>query len=198
MGDLPDRLATNASSLGRRYLTGRPDPLGRRLCLTWGLARAVTPWVMALVGIAPTQVATPRECVLLKTMNRDEPAETQRSVEGRWPFDLEVTVAKNIRWLREGRGITQQQLGSDLSLSGFGMHQMTVAQLEAAVKPLRLNEVAAIAAYFELPIEALWRQAGDEILSRTGDGLGAAQAADVEQMAADYYTQQRIERLRDK
>ena len=66
------------------------------------------------------------------------------------------------------------------------------------MKPLRLNEVAAIAAYFELPIEALWRQAGDEILSRTGDGLGAAQAADVEQMAADYYTQQRIERLRDK
>lgn len=75
---------------------------------------------------------------------------------------------------------------------------MTVAQFEAGVKPLRLNEVAAIAAYFELPIEALWRQAGDEILSRTGDGLGAAQAADVEQMAADYYTQQRIERLRDK
>ena len=28
--------------------------------------------------------------------------------------------------------------------------------------------------------------------------LAAAQAADAEQMAADYYTQQRIERLRDK
>jgi transcriptional regulator with XRE-family HTH domain len=116
----------------------------------------------------------------------------------RWPIDLEVTVASNIRRLRERRGITQQQLGSDLSLSGFGMHQLTVARLEAGVKPLRLNEVAAIAAYFELPVEALW-QVGDEIPSRTGDdGLGAAQAADVEQMAADYYTQQRIERLRDK
>lgn len=132
-------------------------------------------------------------------MSRDNQAQTQRPVEARWPVDLEVTVAKNIRWLREGRGITQQQLGSDLSLSGYGMHQMTVAQLEAGVKPLRLNEVAAIAAYFELPVEALWRQGGDEILSRTGaDDEGAAQAADVEQMAADYYTQQRIERLRDK
>jgi len=131
-------------------------------------------------------------------MSRDSQAEAQRLVEARWPVDLEVTVARNIRWLREGRGITQQQLGSDLSLSGFGMHQMTVAQLEAGVKPLRLNEVAAIAAYFELPVEALW-QAGDETLTDTGDdGFGAAQAADVEQMAADYYTQQRIERLRDK
>lgn len=60
-------------------------------------------------------------------MNRDEPAETQRSIEARWPFDLEVTVAKNIQWRQEGCGITQQQLGSDLSLGGFGMHQMTVA-----------------------------------------------------------------------
>src|SRR5450759_1513587 len=107
-------------------------------------------------------------------MSRDSQVEAQGLVEARWPVDLEVTVARNVRWLREGRGITQQQLGSDLSLSGFVMHQMTVAQLEAGVKPLRLNEVAAIAAYFELPIEALWRQAGDEILSRTGDGLGAA------------------------
>ncbi|MEP7194419.1 MAG: helix-turn-helix transcriptional regulator [Actinomycetota bacterium] len=132
-------------------------------------------------------------------MSRDEQAQTRVSEEARWPIDLEVTVAKNIRWLREGRGITQQQLGSDLSLSGFGMHQMTVAQLEAGVKPLRLNEVAAIAAYFELPVEALWRQGGDGVLSITvDDGLGAAQAADVEQMAADYYTQQRVERLRDK
>jgi transcriptional regulator with XRE-family HTH domain len=132
-------------------------------------------------------------------MSRDNQAEAWRPVETRWPIDLEVTVARNVRWLREGRGITQQQLGSDLSLSGFGMHQMTVARLEAGVKPLRLNEVAAIAAYFEMPIEALWRQEGDEILSRTeSDRLGAAQAADVEQMAADYYTQQRIERLRDK
>jgi len=131
-------------------------------------------------------------------MNRDRQAETQSPVDARWPIDLEVTVAKNIRSLREGRGITQQQLGSDLSRSGFGMHQMTVARLEAGVKPLRLNEVAAIAAYFGLPIEALW-QTGGEILNKTGDdGLGAAQAADVEQMAADYYTQQRVERLRDK
>jgi hypothetical protein len=49
----------------------------------------------------------------------------------------------------------QQQLGSDLYLHGFGMHQTTVAKLEAGAKPLRLNEVAAIGAYFGVPVESL-------------------------------------------
>ena len=118
--------------------------------------------------------------------------------EAGWPIDLEATVARNVRRLREGRGLSQQQLGSDLFGYGFGMNQVTVSELEAGAKPLRLNEVAAIAAYFEVPIESLW-QDGAETLNRILDErLGAAQAADVEQMAAAYYTQQRIERLRDK
>lgn len=126
------------------------------------------------------------------TMDRDE------QPEAGWPIDLEVTVARNVCLLREGRGVSQQQLVSDLFRYGFGMNQMTVAELEAGAKSLRLNEVAAIAAYFEVPMESLW-QDGAETLNRILDErLGAAQAADVEQMAADYYTQQRIERLRDK
>lgn len=94
--------------------------------------------------------------------------------------------------------MSQQQLGSDLFIHGFGMSRATVAELEAGAKSLRLNEVAAIAAYFGVPVESLWQE-GAEILSRIVDRrLGAAQAAEVEQMAADYYTQQRMERLRDK
>lgn len=125
-------------------------------------------------------------------MDRDEQPEV------RWPIDLETTVAKNVRRLREGRGIGQQQLGSDLFLNGFGTHRTTVAELEAGAKPLRLNEVAAIAAYFEVPVESLWADAGEVLNKILDERLGAAQAADVEQMAADYYTEQRIERLRDK
>jgi transcriptional regulator with XRE-family HTH domain len=122
----------------------------------------------------------------------------QEHREVRWPIDLEATVAKNVRLLREGRGISQQQLGSDLFLHGFGMHRAAVAELEEGAKPLRLNEVAVLAAYFEVPLESLW-QAGGQTLSRIpGERWGAAQAADIEQMAADYYTQQRVERLRDK
>jgi len=124
-------------------------------------------------------------------MDRDEQADV------RWPVDLEAAVANNVRELREGRGISQQQLGSDLFPHGFGMNRTTVAELEAGVKPLRLNEVAAIAAYFEVPVESLW-QDGETLNEALVARLGVAQAARVEQMAADYYTQQRIERLRDK
>ena len=89
-------------------------------------------------GNCATQAVTSWGCVGFMSMDWDE------HVAPRWPVDLEATVAKNVRWLREGRGISQQQLGSDLYLHGFGMHQMTVAKLEAGEKPLRLNEVAAI------------------------------------------------------
>jgi transcriptional regulator with XRE-family HTH domain len=128
----------------------------------------------------------------LLTMDRDE------QPEAGWPIDLEVTVARNVRLLREGRGVSQQQLGSDLFRYGFGMNQTTVAELETGAKSLRLNEVAAIAAYFEVPIESLWQEGAETLTRILDERLGAAQAADVEKMAADYYTQQRIERLRDK
>jgi transcriptional regulator with XRE-family HTH domain len=114
------------------------------------------------------------------------------------PMDLEAAVAGNVRRLREGRGLSQLKLGSELFGYGFGMTQMTVAELEAGAKPLRLNEVAAIAAYFEVPVESLWQEGAENLTRLLDERLGAAQAVEVEQMAADYYTQQRIERLRDK
>lgn len=81
------------------------------------------------------------------------------------------------------------------------MSAMAVWELEAGARPLRLNEVAAIAAYFDVPVESLWQdggQDGGEAAPRAAHlHLGAPQAADVGQMAADYYTQQRTERLRD-
>ena len=80
-------------------------------------------------------------------MEHEEASEVAR------PIDLEATVAKNVRWLREVRGLSQQQLGADL-----GMHQTTVAKLEAGSKPLRLNEIATIAAYFEVPPASLWEE----------------------------------------
>jgi transcriptional regulator with XRE-family HTH domain len=123
-------------------------------------------------------------------------------VEARWPIDLEATVAKNVRLLRESHGLSQQQLGSDLALHGFGMHYTTVAQVEVGARPLRLNEVAAIAALFQVPIESLWQKgaetSNEDEMAVEDERLAAAQAADAEQMTAEYYTRQRRERLRDK
>lgn len=95
------------------------------------------------------------------------------------PIDAEATVAKSVRRLRESRGISQKELGAGLLPYGFGMQQRTVAKLEAGTRPLRLNEIAAIAAYFDVPIESLWQDDG-------------------ETLAPDYYTRERVERLRDK
>jgi hypothetical protein len=117
-------------------------------------------------------------------------------LEARWSVDLEATVAKNVCWLRESRGISRDRLGSDLIHHGFGMDEQTVLELESGRKPLRLNEIAVIAAYFKVPIQSLWRDDA-EIAHEL---MLAAEAAHEEErrVAAEYYTQQRIERLRNK
>ena len=107
-------------------------------------------------------------------------------------------MASNVRRLRQGRGLSAQQLGSGLIGYRAGMSPMAVSELEAGTRPLRLNEVAAIAAYFEVPVESLWQGRAQAVSTVLDEHLGAAQAADVEQMAVGYYTQQRTERLRDK
>ena len=131
-------------------------------------------------------------------MDLDQQTEAPGRAEARWPIDLEAAVAKNVRRLRESRGVSQQQLGSDLSRNGFGMHQVTIAQLEAGAKPLRLNEVAAIAAYFDVPVESLWQQGSGTLNGIDDRRGGVSRTVEVEQLAGDYYRLQRIERLRDK
>jgi len=128
----------------------------------------------------------------------------------RWPVDLEATVAKNLRWLRESHGLSQVQLGSDLALLGFGMHHTTVALVEGGARPLRLNEVAALAALFQVPIASLWQERaetpaerGTEVQDEREAELqdmreAAARTAGAQQMTADDYSRQRRERLRDK
>jgi len=128
----------------------------------------------------------------------------------RWPVDLEATVAKNLRWLRESHGLSQVQLGSDLALHGFGMHHTTVALVECGARPLRLNEVAAVAALFQVPIASLWQKRAETPDERDAEirdmreaevrdmREAAARTAFAEQVTDDYYSRQRRERLRDK
>jgi transcriptional regulator with XRE-family HTH domain len=122
----------------------------------------------------------------------------QERVATDWAVDREAAVAKSVRWLRERRGITQQQLGADLFALGFGMNQATVAKLEAGAKQLRLNEVAAIATYFQVPLESLWLDDAEALDKVVNERLRASQVELAERMTAEYYTRQRLERLRDK
>jgi transcriptional regulator with XRE-family HTH domain len=121
-------------------------------------------------------------------MDRDE------QVEPREQVDLEETVAKSVRRLREARRLSQQQLGADLLLHGLGMSQEAVAKVEAGARRLRLNELAAIADYFEVSVETLWQDGGETLNARAA----ALESAKAKHLGADYYTQQRVERLRDK
>jgi transcriptional regulator with XRE-family HTH domain len=118
-----------------------------------------------------------------------------RQVEARWSDDLEATVAKNVWRLRESRAISQEQLAADLFGPGAEMLHSCVSQLEAGEKPLRLNEVAAIAAYFEVPIESLWQDAAEISDERL---LAERNAESAGQRTADYYNRERAERLRNK
>ena len=65
-----------------------------------------------------------------------------------YDWTAEAKVAERTRKLREERGWSQEELGRKLGTYGFAMHQTTVAKLEGAARPIRLNEVQALANIF--------------------------------------------------
>lgn len=72
---------------------------------------------------------------------------------------MEALVGVQVRRLRTERGWSQAQLGQKLSPYGFDLTQTTVAKLELGQRPLRLNEVAAIAHLFGVTVPDLLGQA---------------------------------------
>lgn len=104
-------------------------------------------------------------------------------------------MAKNVWRLRESRAISQEQLASDLFGPGAEMLHSSVSRLEAGEKPLRLNEVAAIAAYFEVSMESLWQDAAEISDERL---MAEMTEESARQRTADYYNRERVERLRNK
>jgi len=51
--------------------------------------------------------------------------------------------------------MTQRDLADALRREGFSMHQTTVAKLEAAERPIRVNEAAALARIFNVSLTRL-------------------------------------------
>lgn len=68
----------------------------------------------------------------------------------------EAQVGQRVRRLREQRGWSQEEVGRQLARWGFKMHQTTVAKLENGARPIRLNEVAALARLFAVSMADLW------------------------------------------
>lgn len=72
---------------------------------------------------------------------------------GEWTAD--EVVGLNVADLRRSLGLSQRDLARDLTAAGFPWERDTVSQIEAGRRRLSLDELAALAAYFELPIRVL-------------------------------------------
>ncbi len=66
-----------------------------------------------------------------------------------------MLLARRVRDLRQAWGVSQTELGEALGRYGFAMHQTTVAKLESADRPIRVNEAAALARIFKVPLAQL-------------------------------------------
>lgn len=73
-----------------------------------------------------------------------------------------------VRQLREQQHLTQEYVATALNASGGGMRwrQSTVAKVEAAARPVRLNEAAALAELFGVPLGELLDESADRAAYR--------------------------------
>lgn len=64
----------------------------------------------------------------------------------------EQVAAQVIRELRQARGWSQQEVAERMRSYGYAWSQATVTRLEAASRPIRLNELADLASLFGVPM----------------------------------------------
>lgn len=64
-------------------------------------------------------------------------------------------VGDNIRVLRRAAGLTQAELAEAMAEIGFRWVRQTVAETEAGRRDAKVEELVAIAAYFDMPLSAI-------------------------------------------
>jgi transcriptional regulator with XRE-family HTH domain len=71
------------------------------------------------------------------------------------PIDVEAAIGQRVRAHREKRGWSQAHLGKLLADFGAPMNQPMVYKLEYGSRPLRVNEVQALALAFDVTMDDL-------------------------------------------
>lgn len=71
------------------------------------------------------------------------------------PIDVEAAIGQRVRAHREERGWSQAHLGKLLADFGAPMNQPMVYKLEHGSRPLRVNEVQALAFAFDVSMDEL-------------------------------------------
>lgn len=64
----------------------------------------------------------------------------------------EQLAGRQLRLLRQGRGWSQLEVAEKMRAYGYQWSQATVTRLEAASRPIRLNELVDIAALYGVPV----------------------------------------------
>ncbi len=77
--------------------------------------------------------------------------ETHTTVAANVPTP-EQLVGRQVRLLRQGRGWSQQEVAEKMRAFGYKWSQATVTRLEAATRPIRVNELADLAMLFSVPV----------------------------------------------
>ena len=67
----------------------------------------------------------------------------------------EQQLGRRVQEFRVGRGWSQERLAEEMTAAGFPWNQQTTTRTETARRPIRVNEVAALARILGVPIAAL-------------------------------------------
>ncbi len=89
--------------------------------------------------------------------------ETRQEAEANVPTP-EQLAARQLRLLRQGRGWSQQEAAEKMRAFGYRWSQATVTRLEAATRPIRLNELTDLAALYGVPVTQLLESGAPEDL----------------------------------
>lgn len=85
-------------------------------------------------------------------MNEDEPDGTGLPRERP---DAEKLAGQRLRDLRQSRGWSQREVAERMKAYGYDWQQATVQRIEAATRPIRLNEVIDLAVMFGVSLDDL-------------------------------------------
>lgn len=80
-------------------------------------------------------------------------------------------VGRNVSYLRQEAGLTQEELAAAMTDLGFGWRRQTVTEVEAGHRPVSIEELAAVSALFDMPPEAVVVAAGLVPGPSTGDAV---------------------------
>ncbi|GAA0215620.1 hypothetical protein GCM10009527_009350 [Actinomadura nitritigenes] len=73
-----------------------------------------------------------------------------------------MLLGRTLKYLREARQMSQESVAEAMNSAGFSWRQTTAAKTEAGQRPVRVNEVVALAQLFKVSVGDLIEGAGGE------------------------------------